>query len=338
VPPGGRGVKQAAVPEEVCYKFGTNASKDIIARLMRRLILLIALFYAPAAVAASPEVAVTIKPLHSLASRIMAEVAIPQQIIRGGLSPHRYAPRPSETRALHAADLVIWVGRMVEPGLAKTMATLEPSSKVLTLGDAPELNLLPARAGGSWAAHEEHHEAHNSEIHDRDPHFWLDPNRARAASNRIARALITVDPDNAAQYRANLDQLIRDLDTLDRELKDTYGPVRNRSLFVFHDAYQYLEHRYDLDVLGALTVSTDQAPGARRVAEIRALLQKDGVTCVLHEPQFKPAMIQVLAEGTGAQLGVIDPLGTEIPSGPDHYFQMMRTAAGSIRSCVGPQP
>ena len=52
------------------------------------------------AAAAEPKVVVTIKPLHALVAQVMAGVGVPELLVKGSASPHTYALRPSETRAL----------------------------------------------------------------------------------------------------------------------------------------------------------------------------------------------------------------------------------------------
>ena len=298
-------------------------------------IFLCLLWAAPAA-ADEPKVTVTLKPLHSLTARLLAGRSPPRQLIRGRVSPHRYAPRPSEVRALHGSDLVVWVGKSVEPGLAKVLKTLDAETYVLALAQAPELALLPAREAGAWpdmAADGDTGKDHVRE-HNLDPHFWLDPRRAVSAAQVVARALIRADPANEARYQANLRSLRDDLEHLDRELEAMLEPVKSRPIFVFHDAYRYLEKRYGLRVLGAVTVSPDRSPGAKRMTQMRRRLRTEKGACVLLEPQFEPALAQALVEGTGARLGSLDPLGVDIPAGPEHYFELMRAAARSVLECT----
>lgn len=295
--------------------------------------------WATSALADGPKVAVTLKPLHSLAAWLLEGISTPQLIIRGGISPHRYAPRPSEVRTLHDSDLIIWVGEMVEPGLAKTIQALGSDVRVVTLSQQSVLNLLPARAAGSFTPEDKpslgndlgHGHDHEASL---DPHFWLDPDRAKAAAYVIAQALIEIDPQNAAAYKLNFSNLSKDLKALDKELKASFATLGGKPFFVFHDAYQYLEQRYGLRVLGAVVASADRAPGAKRLTTIRDHLKREKVSCVLYEPQFKPALVNVLVEDLGTTQGPLDPLGAGIPPGRDHYFSMMRETARSISACV----
>ncbi len=190
------------------------------------------------------------------------------------------------------------------------------------------------------AKHEDHdHDADHAE-HDEDhhgavnAHIWLDPENAKIMVAEIARALSAFDPANAASYRANADRMAGRLDALRAEMADTLAPVRDRPFIVFHDAYQNLEHRFGMTAVGAITVNPEVMPGAERVAELRAKVRELDAACVFAEPQFEPTLVSVIAEGTAAKTGVLDPLGTSVDAGPEQYFEMMRRMAAAMRECL----
>ena len=89
---------------------------------------------AGAVAADAPRVAVDIAPVHSLVSRVMDGVGIPDLIIAPGGSPHEYSLRPSEAGALQDADLVFWVGADLTPWLHDAIENLA--------GDADTTELL----------------------------------------------------------------------------------------------------------------------------------------------------------------------------------------------------
>jgi zinc transport system substrate-binding protein len=57
---------------------------------------------------------------------------------------------------------------------------------------------------------------------------------------------------------------------------------------------------------------------------------------VFREPQFESALIETVIEGTGADRGVLDPLGADLLPGPDSYFQMMLANAEAMVDCLAP--
>ncbi|MCR9219175.1 MAG: zinc ABC transporter substrate-binding protein [Alphaproteobacteria bacterium] len=181
-----------------------------------------------------------------------------------------------------------------------------------------------------------HDEEHGHDHSGGDPHIWLDPTNAQAIVRAVADALAAVDPPNAARYRENAAAAVASLDALDAELSDRLAPAVDKPFIVFHDAYRYLEERYGLTAAGAITVNPEVAPGAARVAEMRETVARLGAVCLFAEPQFEPRIVAVVAEGTEARTGVLDPLGAEIPAGPGHYAALMRAMARSFTDCLAP--
>lgn len=305
------------------------------------------LFFPLAGGAAGPQVVASIKPVHALVAGVMQGIGESRLLIEGGASPHDYSLRPSDVRNINQAVAVFWVGRQLESFLEKPLQSANQTRSV-ELMLTPGLTLLPIRKGGIWAAHthqeKEGRHPHEGEKHDHqghehrgrhDTHIWLDPHNAIAMVRHIGSVLSEADPDHRAQYESNAADLIRRLKELDQELSTTLTPVKDIPYFVFHDAYQYLEHRYDLNALGAITVSPEQLPGAKRVQEIRSRILANQGRCVFSEPQFEPALVRTLIEGTQAGQGVLDPLGARLPAGPETYFQLLRNLAGSLRECLG---
>jgi zinc transport system substrate-binding protein len=298
------------------------------------------------AFADSSAVVVSIKPIHSLVAGVMRGVGEPTLLIGGAGSPHTYSLRPSEARAIAQADVVFWVGKGLEAFLAGSLATLAPDARQVALGAASGVELLPTRSGGLWQEHDDAHADHDDEDqtekaeHDHghgasDLHVWLDPQNATAMVDTIAATLAESDPVNADAYERNAARLREELDRLDRQVAETLAPVVDRPFMVFHDGYQYFERRYGLNAIGSISVGPDRRPGARRLGEIRDALEETDTACVFAEPQFEPALVETVIEGTGARAGVLDPLGAELEEGPDQYFRLLETLAASLVDCLG---
>ncbi|MCZ7451111.1 zinc ABC transporter substrate-binding protein ZnuA [Agrobacterium rhizogenes] len=317
----------------------------------------VAIAAAASGATAAPDVVVSIKPVHSLVAAIMKGVGEPQLIVDGAASPHTYNLRPSNARKLEKADVVFWVGPGLEAFLQKPLEALASKATVVELEDAKGLEKLPFREGGPFEAHdhrEEGHETHDGHTegegthdhgHDHadaddhehgayDTHLWLDPANAKAMAQTIETALIAADAGNAATYQANTKKLIDDLDALDAEVAETVKPVKDKPFIVFHDAYQYFEHRYGVKTAGSITVSPETLPGADRVKQMQEKVRQLGATCVFAEPQFEPKLVSVITEGTKAKSATLDPEAATLEPGPDLYFKLMRGIAGSLKDCL----
>jgi len=300
----------------------------------------------------APVVVTSIKPIHSLVSAIMQGVGEPELIVDGAASPHTYSLKPSNARALQDAKVIFWVGPGLEAFLEKPLQALGRDASIAALDEAPGLVKLPFREGGAFEAHDdgdEHdtasgHEHHDAEAthaaddhHDHgafDTHLWLDPMNAKAMAAMITTTLVAADPANALTYQGNAKALDDKLDALDTEIKGIVAPVKDKPFIVFHDAYQYFEHRYGIRVAGSITVSPETIPGAERVSEIHSKVGQLGATCVFAEPQFEPRLIDVVIEGTHAKSGVLDPEAATLKAGPDLYFTLMRGIANSMKGCL----
>ncbi|MCY1249587.1 High-affinity zinc uptake system protein ZnuA [compost metagenome] len=110
--------------------------------------------------------------------------------------------------------------------------------------------------------------------------------------------------------------------------------MKDKPFVVFHDAYQYFEHRYKVRVAGSITVSPEVLPGAERLSQIHAKIKELGATCVFAEPQFEPKLINVVIEGTPAKSGTLDPEAGTLDAGPDLYFQLMENIGTSLKTCL----
>ncbi|MFZ1860191.1 MAG: zinc ABC transporter substrate-binding protein [Candidatus Competibacter sp.] len=288
----------------------------------------------PLAALAGPEVVASIQPLHSLVASIMQGVAEPVLLVRGGASPHDYALRPSDARALADARVVFWIGPELETFMVKPLQNAQGKVRSVALLDAPGVTVLPLRSGGAWEARQPEHDHEHGASTGRDAHIWLDPGNAAAMARRVVAVLGEVDPEHRADYERNGSLLADRLDQLNRRLTAELEPIKRQPFIVFHDAYRYFEQRYNLNTVGAITLGPEQRPGAKRVAEIQARIRSAGVRCVFSEPQFQPALVETLIAGSSARTGVLDPLGAAIPSGPEAYFQLVRALADALRACL----
>ena len=330
-------------------------------------ILSILTFFTPAK--AELKVVTSIKPIHSLASYLMDGIGKPDLIVDGYASPHGFSMKPSHAKMLQNAELIFWVGEDLESFLEKPLSSIAKKAEKIELIEIKGLNVLKFRERNIFDKHnhdnhddhddhddhgkkEEHndhddHDDHgNKEEHDDhddhddheghahgeyDPHIWLDTMNAKAMLNEMAEHLIENDPKNEAKYKSNLDKALKDIDKLTIEVMTELN--NSVSSIVFHDAYQYFEKRFNVNVLGAFTVNTDVMPGAEQLAEIREIIEHDKVACVFSEPQFNPDIINAVAKDMKIKTGVLDPLGATLDSGKDLYFKLIRNMSASFKGC-----
>ena len=313
---------------------------------------------------AETKVIASIKPLHSLVSYVMDGVGTPGILVDGSSSPHTFQLKPSHATMLQEADIVFWIGEDLESFLETPLESIAANSRHITLMESDEIELLKFREknifdghddhddhgdehdehadehGDEHDEHDEHADEHGDEHDDHhdghahgehDIHFWLDPEIAKTIVKIVTRELSEIDPSNASTYESNSTKAINEIDQL---ISDTKSKINsNASYVVFHDAYQYFEKRFGVEVVGALTVNPEVLPGAKQLSEIREVIEHENINCLFSEPQFNPSIAETIAKDTGVKAAVIDPLGAELNPGRDLYFDLIGNIASSFESC-----
>lgn len=296
--------------------------------------------------ATGPKVVVTIAPLHALASAVMEGVGTPHLLMPPTSSPHGYALRPSDARALQEADLIVWVGESLETALAKPLKLLNSSETgILKITGLKGLTLYPVRVTLDLDAQEDDHDDHDDSHDDHDhgmsgsgdvidPHVWLDPLNAIVITRALADRLAMLDPKNGDRYQSNASELINRLERLNENLTTQLKPLAGRPYVVFHDGYQYFDTRYGLSLAGVLTLHPETPLSVARTASIRSILRMENTACLFTEPQFSQDMIDSITEGTGARVAVLDPLGATIPPGPTAYEATIQAIGDAFTNCL----
>ncbi len=180
--------------------------------------------------------------------------------------------------------------------------------------------------------HDDHgHDDHGHGHGEFDPHIWLDPMNAKTIVKKVTNQLSKLDKENSSIYKANSKKALKELDQMIKEVKSDVN--KDAKAVVFHDAYQYFEKRFKVNIIGALTVNTDVLPGAEQLAEIREVIEHEKVTCVLSEPQFNPNIIKAIAKDMNIKTGVVDPLGATLTPGKGLYFDLIKNMSKSFKGC-----
>ena len=232
----------------------------------------------------------------------MDGVGKPDVIVDGYNSPHGFSLKPSHAKMLENADLVIWVGEDLEAFLEKPLNTIAKKAKNIEVMDLKIIKKLKFREKNIFEGHDDHghdehkdehkehghdehkdehkehghdehkdehkeHDGHEGHAHgEHDPHVWLDPMNAKVIVKEITKQLVQLDSKNSAAYKANSKKALADIDKLTKNIKKDLS--KDLRFVVFHDAYQYFEKRFGIQILGALTVNTDVMPGAEQLLSL----------------------------------------------------------------------
>ncbi len=260
--------------------------------ILRRLNLLWLLLVGTAQ-AAPVQISVSLPPLQTIVEQLGGTRVQVQTLIRPGADPHHFQPTPREISRLADSDLYIAAGMPFEHiWLPRLRAT------------HPNLTIIPPPVETDHHAHDHRHE--HSDEHP-DPHFWTDPNQMRLFAQHISKHLARHDPEQAALYQQRYAVLTAELKALDRIIRDTLQPLRQRQFLVWHPAWGHFAAAYDLTQV-ALEDAGKQ-PGARSMAQLRQ--QARNIRVILIQPQIQPRLVRQMADDLAIQLIPADPLAAD---------------------------
>mgnify|MGYP006089481425 FL=1 len=282
--------------------------------------------------AISSEIVVSIKPLHSLVSAVTEGSNSVSLVIDGSMTPHNFALKPSHAKLLNNAKIFFYIDDEFESALKKTVRGLPKSVKVIRVSKIKKLRLLSTRADDNWKedGHDHHDHGHSSN----DLHVWLDPNNAIEIIKSITKELSAIYPENINTYKKNAKNIIKEIKTTDVLIKSMLEPIRNKPYIVFHDAYQYFEKAYSLKSVGSILVDPELPASAQRIIKIRSKIKSLNAHCVFKEPQYRAKIVKTVIDGTTTKIGILDPLGADIKSGPDMYTNLLKNIAENLNACL----
>jgi ABC-type Zn uptake system ZnuABC Zn-binding protein ZnuA len=231
-------------------------------------------------------VVATTTVLADLVRSVAGDHATVISLVPAGGDVHTFSPRPDTIRAVADAQLIVMNGLGLDDWLLPTISSVNATAPVVQLGvNLPGFVPLP-----------------DEDPETANPHLWMDVTYARGYVERIADALVAVDPGNAADYRANEAAKDADLVALDgwiHQQVDSVPPAQRR-VVTFHDAFPYFARAYGLDLVGVAVESPGQDPSAGEIAALITAIRSADVKVILAENQFPRSLADELASETGA--------------------------------------
>ncbi|WP_448563876.1 metal ABC transporter solute-binding protein, Zn/Mn family [Trichothermofontia sp.] len=271
-----------------------------------------------------PQVVATSTIIADLTDAVGGDQIQLTSILEPGADPHIYEPVPADSIALERADLILYNGFNLEPGLIKLMNATGVRAKKLAVGEV--VTPLAMDSEGQKVP---------------DPHVWGDVKNAIAMVAAIKTALIELVPSHQAQIQQNADRLTANLQKLDAWVAQQIAtiPVHNRQLVTTHDAFQYYAHAYGLQIVGTLIgISTEEQPSAQTVRSLVTATKNTGVPTLFAETTINPVLITSVAQEAGVQLAprplYADSIGAPGSDG-DSYLKMIEANTRTIVEALG---
>ncbi len=273
-----------------------------------------------------PQVVSTSTIIADLTTQIGAEEIEHTSILQPGTDPHVYEPTPKDSVALERADLILYNGYNLEPGLIRLINAAGIGGEKLAVGEV--VTPLDFEYRGQKQP---------------DPHVWGNAKNAIAMVEAIRDKLIELSPEGEQEFATNATTLIKQLQSLDTWIVQQIQtiPATQRQLVTTHDAFQYYANAYGLEVTGTLIgISTEEQPSAQTVKNLANAIRKANVPAIFAETTINPQLIQTVAAEAGVKLAprqlYSDSIGAPGSEG-DSYINMMVANTRAIVEALGGQ-
>lgn len=224
---------------------------------------------------------------------------------------HVFEPKPADAKSLLQSKLLVTNGLGFEHWAQKLVKSAGYKGQAVVASQGVKPRTMPGEKGGK----------------ETDPHAWQDPTNVVLYVKNIATALAKADPEGAAQYTANSEAYVKELQTLDTWAKEQLGaiPAAKRKVITSHDAFGYFGAHYQVGFLAPQGISTEAEPSAKQVAQLIQQIQREKIKAVFFENMSSAKLLGQLSKDAGVTVGpelYVDALSK--PGGPaDSYLKLM---------------
>lgn len=272
-------------------------------------------------------VVATIFPLADFVKNVAGDKVEVVTLLQPGDSPHTYVEKPSHSKAIARARLLVINGAGLDFWVEKLKSAASDNMVVVDTSVVLEQEGLLL----SGDDHEDAADDHGGT----NPHFWLDPVLAQKQVGVIASALAEIDPYNQEFYLDNAAKYVSELRSLDEEIRDLTGGFSSREFIAFHASWTYFAKRYDLVEAAVIEEAPGKEPTPDEQRRIVDLARELNVKAIFAEPQFNPQAAKAIANDSGAEVLMLDPLGGPGLKGRDSYVALMRYNVAQMRKAMG---
>jgi len=173
-----------------------------------------------------------------------------ENLVPVGMHGHGWQPNAQVTRDIIEAEAFIHVGPGFQPWADRAIQTLAD--------DDVDTQLINVREGVELvdlAASLDREEEGVGEQQGKDPHFWLDPHRARTSVENITEGLVELSPDEESTLRENAETYKSErLDRIDADYEAIFDATeRDVVQLAAHNAFQYIGVRYGVEMRPLVT-------------------------------------------------------------------------------------
>jgi len=253
---------------------------------------------------ASPNIVVSIKPIHSIVSHLTQGITTPSLLLENQQSAHHFHLKPSQLSLLNQADLVVSMHPDFETGLSKALSSIDSNKQFLVNGQVS------------------------------NHHSWLDISLMQNFAKLLADKLNKIDKNNTAIYQNNLGKVDQKLEQLKHTIDQQLSKVKTAPIATFSNTFEYFIKSNHLRKSTTVTRSHGDRLSIQKILKAKQAMQAKQTKCLLSTIEIPSKRINVLIEGLDINTASIDIMGYQLNKGALHYFDLIHYITNKVEQCL----
>lgn len=268
-------------------------------------------------------IAATTLPVWDFTSRLCQDtpLAVTRLVTEQVSCLHDYSLNVRQVKAAEAAQVVVISGAGLEDFLDDLLLDAP------TIDASQGISLLHSEEGHE---EEEHHHEEDGHHHEEDPHIWLSPENAQVMAQNICEGLSRQYPDYEDTFRANLEDLLSQLEALQSYGEEQLSGLQCRELIPFHDGFSYFAQAFHLTILESVEEESGSEASAKDLIHLTELVRTHDLPAIFTEVSGSDSAARVIARETGCKVYALD-----MAMSGDSYFEAMYHNIDTIREALG---
>ncbi len=250
------------------------------------------------------KIVTTLFPVYDIAKSVSNSNQV-TLLLPPGVEAHSFEPTPLDIQEINQADIFIYTGSEMEPGVSKVIDSLENPPLIVDVSEG--ITLLEIEEDKDIHEGEDHNDEEKEDhSHTKDPHFWLDFDNTKIMVNTISTKLQEKDSKNSALYIKNAELYKDNLTKLDQDFQNGLNACSSRSLVHGgHYAFGYLAKKYGLAYTSAQGFTPDSEPTAQDIVKLVEIVKNSNTKAVFTEELVDPKIANLISSETGVPVRAI---------------------------------
>jgi len=276
---------------------------------------------------ATLNVVTTTPDLASIAKEIGGSFIQANSLVKGYQDAHFMQPKPSYLVKMNRADLLIYQGLELEIGWLPVLMNGARNPDIKP-GQPGHLNASARIAALEIPKGEV--DRSMGDVHPYgNPHYNLDPENGFILAQVIGDRLSELDPENAPQYKLNLDRFNKKLQEKLIQWKSKMSPFHGNEIVTYHKHWSYFAKRFGLSVINTIELKPGVSPSVKHLSALTEVINRQKIKLIMQANYIDSKFSNIVAGKTGATVLPLPVFVGGTPEAKD-YFSLFDTIIEKI--------